>query len=158
MSIFKTWINRIAPALNAKRMRYSRHLVAAVTAALVAATGIASPALSQPVIGSLPIEAQSVITQVKEAAQVRDFNTLRALMSDDFKWNLGPDGESRALAIEAWRRDQTYLARMVDVLQRGCVPYAAGSIVCPGKGGLDFRAGFRKTDAGWRMAYFLAGD
>ncbi len=158
MSIFKAWINRIAAALPEKRMRPSQHLAAAVTVLLVAATGIAPPAWSQPVIGALPIEAQSVIAQVKEAAQARDFNALRALMSDDFKWNLGPDGESRALAIEAWRRDQTYLTQLSEVLHQGCRPYEAESVVCPGNGGLDFRAGFRKTDAGWRMTYFLAGD
>jgi hypothetical protein len=122
---------------------------------MIAAGGSAKP---QSAGETVPAEARKVIDQAGVAARTRDFETLRRLMSDHFKWNLGPDGEDVDLAINAWRRDPAYLIQMSDVLRRGCRLHDVAAIECPGKGGIGFRAGFRKTSAGWCMTHFLAGD
>jgi hypothetical protein len=128
-------------------------------AVLITATALAgaNPGPLQEA-AKMPPEARVVIDRAKMAAQRRDFGTLRSLMARDFKWNFGPDGESPELAITAWRQDPEYLQQMREVLDRGCHMTDSHSINCPGKGGLNFRGGFKKMSEGWLLNYFLAGD
>jgi hypothetical protein len=78
-------------------------------------------------------------------------------MLNEFTWSFGGDVDADQ-AIEAWRESKQYMRELPDVLKRGCYSRDIDKVICPGKGSMDFRAGFVNTKAGWRMEYFVEGD
>lgn len=106
----------------------------------------------------IPNEARSIIRKVHIAAKAKDFSTLRGLMISDFTWSFGGDGDADQ-AIEAWRHDPSAMRELFRVTGRRCTfTMNAKNIQCPPNAGFNYRAGFLKTERGWRMAYFVAGD
>jgi hypothetical protein len=118
-----------------------------------------SDAFSAAAIKKAPVpkEAQAIINKTRQAVGAKDFAKLRALMISEFTWSFGGDGDADQ-AIEAWRKDPQYMKQMSAVLKRGCHADDVDRVICPGKGGMGFRAAYVKTEAGWRMEYFVAGD
>jgi hypothetical protein len=107
---------------------------------------------------SIPDEATAVIRAVRTAAKTKDYATLRQLMVQDFTWSFGGDGDAHQ-AIEAWRQDRFALKQLYRVTSLRCVFRGSVNVVqCPPNAGLNYRAGFTKTEEGWRMSYFVAGD
>ena len=110
---------------------------------------------------AIPTDAQVIIKKVRSAAQNREFEKLRGLMEQGFLWNFGPDGsgdDSSERAIAEWRKDGRYLRELTNVLKSSCRLHDETTVNCPGKGGMNFRAIFSKTDEGWRMRAFVEGD
>jgi hypothetical protein len=105
-----------------------------------------------------PATAAGVVDQVNSAAKRRDFNALRRLMTDEFKWTLGPSSETADEAIAAWRRNRGSLQELVAATAQGCEVLERTLIQCPAGAGMGFRAGFSQVDGTWKMRYFLAGD
>lgn len=106
----------------------------------------------------IPTEAQTVIHQVRDAAKARDFQALRRLMVSEFTWSFGGDGDADQ-AIQAWKQDLAALGELYRIASHQCA-FSADErhIQCPPKAGYNYRAGFTKTEQGWRMVYFVAGD
>ena len=107
---------------------------------------------------SIPPGARKAIASVHAAAATKDFVTLKRVMTDEFIWNFGPDGGTRAQALDAWRKDSQYLTELRRVTAKGCGRVSELYIQCPQYTDMSFRAGFTLTAQGWRMAYFVAGD
>lgn len=106
----------------------------------------------------LPAEAQAVINEVHAAAKTRNFAALRRLMVSEFTWSFGGDGDVDQ-AIEAWKRDPKVIGELYRVTGRRCsFRTDLSNIQCPPNAGYNYRAGFTKTEQGWRMSYFVAGD
>lgn len=106
----------------------------------------------------IPPEAHAVIRRVHAAATTKDFSVLRALMVKEFTWSFGGDGDADQ-AIEAWKGDVSTVRQLVRVTGRRCSFHGSNErIQCPPKAGYGYRAGFMKTEQGWRMSYFVAGD
>lgn len=105
----------------------------------------------------VPKDASNVIRATADSADKRKFPALRALMVDAFTWSFGGDVNA-SQAIAEWQKEPRYLREMVRVLRKGCRLVKTDEVECPGRGGLNFRAGFIKTDKGWRMNYFVEGD
>ena len=113
-------------------------------------------------IDALPQGARVVVSETLRAAEARDFERLRSLMSTAFTWSFGGDGDADQ-ALDAWRTDpDEYLSNLVEVLRRGCNIDSRSDngirAICPGRGDLDYRAGFLETPHGWKFDYFVAGD
>lgn len=106
---------------------------------------------------TIPTDAQVVIKKVRSAAQSKDFEKLRGLMQEDFLWSFGGDGSAEQ-AIAEWRKDDRYLRQLDYVLKSGCRLHDENTVNCPGKGGMNFRAIFSKSNEGWRMRAFVEGD
>jgi len=107
--------------------------------------------------GRIPREALDIIAHVRDAADRKDVATLRILMAPDFLWSFGGD-RSAGQALAAWQEDPPAFARLHAVTSGPCAPIGDGIIECPRNAGTSYRAGFQKTDKGWRMIYFIAGD
>jgi hypothetical protein len=130
---------------------------------LVAASLLAISAAPNP--GKLSPEASAVIDRVRQAAERRDWTTLRNSMVKEFLWSFGGDRDADQ-AIEAWRNRPEYVRELSRVLRMGCrvdkTRYGgetkAERIKCDGTGGTHFRAGFINTSEGWKLEYFVAGD
>ncbi|GAB2879134.1 hypothetical protein GCM10027277_55480 [Pseudoduganella ginsengisoli] len=106
----------------------------------------------------IPAEARKVIQEVHVAAKAKNFTALRSQMVSEFTWSFGGDGDA-SQAIDAWRRDPAALRELHRVTGGRCVFYADDkNIQCPPNAGYRYRAGFTKTEQGWRMSYFVAGD
>jgi hypothetical protein len=107
---------------------------------------------------AIPTDARSVVGAVRAAAKAKDYVALRRLMVSDFTWSFGGDGDAKQ-AIEAWRRDPGALKELYRVTGLQCsFRSSVNDIQCPPNAGFHYRAGFTKTDSGWRMSYFVAGD
>ncbi|MBB3121003.1 hypothetical protein [Pseudoduganella violacea] len=106
----------------------------------------------------IPAEAHLIIQKVRAAAKRKDFSTLRKLMVPEFTWSFGGDGDADQ-AIDAWRRDPRVMKELFRITGHRCA-FASNeeNIQCPPNAGYDYRAGFEKTEHGWRMTYFVAGD
>lgn len=113
---------------------------------------------SAPAGSTIPTGAQSVIREVHLAAKTRDFPMLRKLMMPEFTWSFGGDGDADQ-AIEAWKHDPKAISELSRVTGRRCgFRTDKNNIQCPENAGINYRAGFTKTELGWRMSYFVAGD
>ena len=121
-------------------------LIAAFTTSCVAMAG--SP---------IPAGARQVISSAHTAAAKHDLPALRALMTDEFTWTFGGDSNADQ-AIAAWRSDPSAIAALHRITGKSCGRISEQFIQCPQNAGTSYRAGFTETLAGWRMAYFVAGD
>jgi hypothetical protein len=127
--------------------------------AVVAFAAICSLAEAKKIPAVIPTDAQSAIKEVRSAAQNTDFMKLRSLMQEDFLWSFGVGGDGNAdQAIAEWRKDSRYMRELAQVLKSGCQLYDEKTVNCPGKGGMNFRATFSKSEDGWRMRAFVEGD
>jgi hypothetical protein len=125
-----------------------------LTVALILGLNTDNRVMAKPI----PIEASSIIRKVHNSAQKRDFSTLRALMVSEFTWSFGGDGDADQ-AINAWRRDPAAMRELVRITGQRCAfDSDQEKIQCPPNAGFHYRAGFEKTEQGWRMSYFVAGD
>ena len=105
----------------------------------------------------IPTGAKQAISSVHAAATNHDLSALRALMADEFTWSFGGDS-SPDQAIAAWRSDPSAIAALRRITGKSCGRISEQFIQCPQNAGVSYRAGFTETPAGWRMAYFVAGD
>lgn len=106
----------------------------------------------------VPTEAQFIIREVRAAAKKKDFSALRRLMVSEFTWSFGGDGDADQ-AIEAWKRDPAAVRELYRITGQRChFRTDEMHIQCPPNAGYKYRAGFTKTEQGWRMSYFVAGD
>jgi len=139
----------------AQPMRTLRPSLVAISFSVVACGNVLGT--TEVATAALPQDAYEVIAQIGKAAEVKDYTKLRSLLVDEFTWSFGGDVDANQ-AVTAWREENRYLRELQTTLKRGCHKTSARKITCPGKGGFDFRAGFIKTKAGWRMEYFVEGD
>jgi len=113
--------------------------------------------VSAHAISAVPAAAVKVIYRVHQAAAVRDVSALEKLMVPEFTWSFGGDADAKQ-ALAAWKRRPMAFRKLREVTAKRCILQADGSIECPRGAGTGYRAGFIQTAAGWRMAYFVAGD
>jgi hypothetical protein len=104
----------------------------------------------------IPVEAQAVVEKVHVASAKQDLSSIRSLMIDEFTWSFGGDSNA-SQAIGYWREHPEVLRAMSRATKSGC-EFRSGYIQCPRRAGMGYRAGFKLTEKGWRMAYFVAGD
>lgn len=107
--------------------------------------------------GALPKQAAISIHQVNKAAKAADFASLQSLMTEDFIWSFGGDA-SVTQAIAEWRSNPDAIKQLIKVTEQPCIHNEDNTVECPRNPGLGYRAGFKITDAGWRMYYFVQGD
>lgn len=105
----------------------------------------------------MPVAAPSVISKVHTAAKHKDFAALKSLMVNEFIWSFGGDGDADH-AISAWQADPTALKHLQQITHQPCVITPEHFIECPRNAGKGYRAGFKQTNVGWRMFYFVGGD
>jgi hypothetical protein len=106
----------------------------------------------------LPPNAMDVIGKVSAAAAKRDFGALEGLMAPEFTWSFGGDRDARQ-ALKAWRADPNYLQQLHLAIRGLCALKTSDGVVeCPTNSGTKYRAGFKATQNGWKMIYFVAGD
>lgn len=106
---------------------------------------------------NIPIEAALTISKVNSAAQQNDFEALQLLMTTDFIWSFGGDA-SATQAIAEWRSNPDAIEQLIKVTGQPCTHNEDNTAECPRNAGLGYRAGFKITNAGWRMYYFVQGD
>ena len=109
----------------------------------------------------------ALVSQVRIAADRRDFESLRSLMVSDFQYSFGGN-RSRDEAIEWYRDRPSILSKLASVLSGDCalVEYDVSlHYVCPAvavdpdKPYTEYRAGFRLKDHNnWQFIWFVAGD
>ena|SRR5471030_231570 len=104
----------------------------------------------------IPAEATELIRRVHDAAAKRNFEALKNSMVDEFVWSFGGDGDATQ-ALKAWNTDPRYLRQLSRVTASSCV-IRTDLVECPVNAGVGYRAGFKRTNSGWRMIYFVAGD
>jgi hypothetical protein len=107
--------------------------------------------------GSLPKQATISIHQLNKAAKAADFATLQSLMTQDFIWSFGGDA-SASQAIAEWKTNPDALKHLIHVTEQPCSYLSDNTVECPRNAGLGYRAGFKLTNNGWRMYYFVQGD
>lgn len=106
----------------------------------------------------IPADARAVIREVRTAAKTKNLPALRRLMASEFTWSFGGDGDADQ-AIEAWKRDPAAIRELYRITGGRCAFMGdKENIQCPPNAGYQYRAGFTKTERGWRMSYFVAGD
>lgn len=111
----------------------------------------------------LPAGAEDALRAVHDAADRGDLQALRGWLAEDINWSFGgtPSAED---AVAEWRKNPRILRELARVLDRGCLESSeTGLVTCPPEhttapGYLDWRAGFERREAGWRMVFFVAGD
>jgi hypothetical protein len=106
----------------------------------------------------IPTEARAIILEVHRAANKKDFTALRRLMVSQFTWSYGGDGDADQ-AIDAWKHDRAAMRELYRITAQRCsFSSDEQNIQCPPNAGYRYRDGFTKTEQGWRMSYFVAGD
>lgn len=105
----------------------------------------------------IPNEAAVIISKVNAAAQASDFESIQRRMTTDFIWSFGGD-DTATQAIEAWKANPDRLKRLTEATNQPCVLLTYNTVECPNNAGLGNRAGFKRTNNGWRMFYFVQGD
>lgn len=130
-------------------MRSSASFITTGSLGLVAFAAIAAT--------DVPKEAKDIVLKVHAAAGRKDAKALEPLMVGDFVWSFGGDGDAKQ-ALDAWKEDPAAFAKLYRVTGMPCVLVEGNIIECPKNAGLNYRAGFKLTDKGWRMIYFVAGD
>lgn len=104
----------------------------------------------------VPNEAKAAVKKVHAASATRDLSTLRGLMLSEFTWSFGGDANA-SQAIEYWQEHPEALRALAHATQSAC-ELQSSYVQCPKGAGKGYRAGFKLTVDGWRMAYFVAGD
>jgi hypothetical protein len=104
----------------------------------------------------LPTAAQVIIREVSAAASRKDFVALEALMAREFTWSFGGDVDAKQ-ALAEWQSQPRYLQELRRVTRLPCQQQGE-YVECPANANAGYRAGFKRTQAGWRMVYFVAGD
>ena len=129
------------------QMRRSRVVTRALSFALL------------PVVANaaIPEDARRAIQEVHRAATNGDFAVLRKLMVRDFQWSFGGDPDAQQ-ALDAWKADPRYLRNLRRVTLQHCGFITPQIVQCPAGARASFRAGFERTQDGWRMRYFVEGD
>lgn len=107
---------------------------------------------------------------IRAAAERRDVEALREVMSPDFSFTFG-GAEGRLEALGAWEREgYRSLERLPALLDRGVVNRWEGQPARPDElwvappeylsqpEYLDLRAGFRRVAGEWRWVFFIGGD
>ena len=107
----------------------------------------------------VPEAASSLIAEVHDTAVRKDFDELRTRMVDEFVWSFGGDGDADQ-AISNWRDEPDALKALARVTSGPCGPLEGVTeiIQCPANAGIDYRAGFKQTQDGWKLVWFVAGD
>lgn len=106
---------------------------------------------------AIPSQAQAVIQQVHRAAKAKNYSAIEKLMVQEFVWSFGGDGDAKQ-AIQAWKADSNAVRELLRVTGSQCAALRDGSVECPAKAGISYRARFKETPEGWRMVSFVAGD
>jgi hypothetical protein len=106
---------------------------------------------------AIPFYAQAVVQQVHRAAKAKDYPALEKLMAREFVWSFGGDSDAKQ-AIQAWKADPSAIRALYRVTGSRCAGLRDGSIECPPKAGMGYRARFKETSDGWLMVSFVAGD
>lgn len=106
---------------------------------------------------NIPMEAALTISKINSVAQQHDFKALQLLMTTDFIWSFGGDA-SATQAIAEWKTDPSALVQLSHVTSQPCIIQPDSTVECPSNAGLGYRAGFKLTNVGWRMHYFVQGD
>jgi len=78
-------------------------------------------------------------------------------MTQDFIWSFGGDA-SASQAIAEWKTNPDALKHLIYVTEQPCSYLSDNAVECPRNAGLGYRAGFKLTNTGWRMYYFVQGD
>jgi hypothetical protein len=107
------------------------------------------------------LELADFALAVREAARLRDYAALRALMSRDFVYSLD-DAEGVLEALAAWQGRRTGdLQRLPSLLDRGILSagpsgvWAAPPEYVTQRGYNDLRAGFRRGPNGWQFIFLV---
>lgn len=106
---------------------------------------------------NIPMEAALTISKVNSAAQYNNFEALQLLMTTDFIWSFGGDA-SATQAIAECKTNPDALKQLIQVTSQPCVTLSDNTVECPRNAGLGYRAGFKQSNLGWRMYYFVQGD
>jgi hypothetical protein len=106
---------------------------------------------------TLPKDAQELIAKVHQAAKIKDVTFLGKNMTSDFGWSFGDD-DGLQQALNHWKEKPDQFKHLWDVTGKKCGFKSNDLIQCPMDAGMGYRAGFEKTDVGWKMSYFVAGD
>jgi len=130
-----------------KLMRYYKYALAL--------TLLISNCLAQAA-DTVPKAARAVVRQVHAASARGDLSTLRGLMLSEFAWSFGGDA-SAGQAIDYWREHPEVLRALARATNATC-DVQGDYVQCPKRADTGYRAGFKLTEDGWRMAYFVAGD
>jgi hypothetical protein len=98
---------------------------------------------------------------VREAARLRDYEALRAMMSRDFVYSLD-DAEGVLEAIAGWQGPHASdLQRLPGLLDRGILSVGPGGVwaappeYVTQRGYNDLRAGFRRGRNGWQFIFLV---
>jgi hypothetical protein len=107
------------------------------------------------------LELADFALAVREAARLRDYDALRAMMSRDFVYSLD-DAEGVLEALAAWQGRRTGdLQRLPSLLDRGILSagpsgvWAAPPEYVTQRGYNDLRAGFRRGPNGWQFIFLV---
>jgi len=107
------------------------------------------------------LELADFALAVREAARLRDYETLRAMMSRDFIYSLD-DAEGVLEALAAWHgRRNGDLQRLPALLDRGIMSAGPGGVwaappeYVTQRGYNDLRAGFRRGRNGWEFIFLV---
>jgi len=118
---------------------------------------VAFPAWPALGAANIPLEAQSVILKVQLAAKANDLAALTKLMVKEFTWSFGGDLDAEQ-ALAAWNENPEAIKELYRVASKQCTMREEKIVECPTNAGINYRAGFKNTESGWRMIYFVAGD
>jgi hypothetical protein len=107
------------------------------------------------------LELADFVLAVREAARLRDYESLRAMMSRDFVYSLD-DAEGVLEALAGWQGRRTGdLQRLPALLDRGIMSVGPGGVwaappeFVTQRGYNDLRAGFRRGPNGWQFIFLV---
>jgi len=107
------------------------------------------------------LELADFALAVREAARLRDYDALRAMMSRDFVYSLD-DAGGMLEAVGAWQGRRTSdLQRLPSLLDRGILSagpsgvWASPPEYVTQRGYNDLRAGFRRGPDGWKFIFLV---
>ena len=114
-----------------------------------------------PPADAAKLELADFALAVREAARLRDYDALRAMMSRDFVHSLD-DAEGVLEAVAAWQgRRASDLQRLPALLDRGLMSVGPGGVwaappeFVTQRGYNDLRAGFRRGRNGWEFIFLV---
>lgn len=116
---------------------------------------------ARPPAEAARLELADFALAVREAARLRDYAALRAMMSRDFIYSLD-DAEDVLEALAAWQgRRAGDLERLPGLLDRGIMSAGPGGVwaappeYVTQRGYNDLRAGFRRGPTGWQFIFLV---
>lgn len=129
------------------------------------ARAVAAPVKRENVLdtsrwANLPEGAATLAARLHAAADKKDLEALREVMTPDFVWSAGgAPGVDAALAL--WSADPLAVAALRTTLEAGCAERETGFVVCPGRGGGQpgsRRVELRLGPGGWQFAAYYVED